>query len=175
MNGFTIWMIVINTSFWLICCFGTAHLVRFLPKSWYEKNQWFFAERSFERKVYKRIGLDRWKDRLPECGKVWNFQKKNLNEDLTLSYADKFILETKYAEVGHLGMAVLGFACIWVNPSDYALMAFILAGVNVIVQIPFCLIQRYNRPRLLRLRSRLARKSRESYTNTNNPQTGSDI
>ncbi|NGZ77912.1 glycosyl-4,4'-diaponeurosporenoate acyltransferase CrtO family protein [Saccharibacillus alkalitolerans] len=156
--GFIAWMIVINTIFWLVCCLGTAHLVRFLPKSWYEKNDWFFAERPFERELYKRIRLERWKDKLPEGGGLWKFQKKNLNRELTLEYADKFISETKYGEVGHLGMAILGFACIWINPGEYALVFLICAIVNVMVQIPFCLIQRYNRPRLLRLRSRLARK-----------------
>lgn len=158
--GFIIWMIVINTVFWLVCCLGTAHVVRFLPKSWYAKNDWFFAERPFERKLYKKIRLDRWKDKLPEGGGLWNFQKRALSEELTPAYADRFILETKYGEVGHLGMAILGFACIWINPDEYALVFLICALVNVVVQIPFCLIQRYNRPRLIRLRSRLARKSK---------------
>ncbi|WP_172195710.1 hypothetical protein [Saccharibacillus qingshengii] len=160
-SGFIVGMIVINTAFWLVCCLGTAHAVRFLPKSWYEGNDWFFSERSFEKNVYKKIRLDRWKHKLPEAGGLWKFQKKNLNEKLTAEYADKFILETKYGEVGHLCMAILGFACIWINPSEYALVFLICAIVNVIVQIPFCLIQRYNRPRLVRLRARLARKSRE--------------
>ncbi|WP_172256337.1 hypothetical protein [Saccharibacillus deserti] len=160
-GGFIVGMIVINTAFWLVCCLGTAHAVRFLPKSWYEGNDWFFAERSFEKKVYKKIRLDRWKDRLPEGGGLWKFQKRNLNEELNVAYADKFILETKYGEVGHLAMAILGFACIAVNPGDYVGMALLCAIVNLIVQIPFCLIQRYNRPRLVRLRARLEYKSRQ--------------
>lgn len=158
-SGFIIQMIVINTVFWLVCCLGTAHAVRFLPKSWYARNDGFFTERAFEKKLYKKIRIDRWKDKLPEGGGLWNFQKKNLHEKLTPEYADRFILETKYGEVGHWCMAVLGFACVLVNPSEYAGMAFACAGVNVIVQIPFCLIQRYNRPRLIRLRSRLAYKN----------------
>lgn len=173
MGGFIVWMIVINTLFWLVCCLGTAHVVRFLPKSWYEKQDWFFAEHSFEKKLYKRIRLDRWKDKLPEGGGLWKFQKKELHETLTLEYTDRFILETKYGEVGHWCMAVLGFACIWVNPSSYANVALICAIVNVIVQIPFCLIQRYNRPRLIRLKSRLARKNTQSHTTK--PQTGAGV
>ncbi|MCQ4087476.1 hypothetical protein [Saccharibacillus sp. JS10] len=162
--GFMIWMIIINTVFWLVCCLGTAHAVRFLPKAWYEKNDWFFAEKPFEKKLYKKMRLDRWKDKLPEGGKLWDFQKRALNNDLSLEYADRFILETKYGEVGHFGMAILGFLCIWINPSQYTLVFLICALVNVIVQIPFCLIQRYNRPRLIRLRTRLARKASASHS-----------
>ena len=86
---------------------------------------------------------------------MWNFEKKHLNKVLSLKYVDKFIFETYYAEMGHIGMAIFGFAYILVNPSDYALMAFISSIINLIIQIPFCLIQRYNRPRLIRLKLKL--------------------
>lgn len=107
------------------------------------------------------MGDFKWKDKLPEWGKVWNFEKKNLNKELSLKYVDKFILETYYAEIGHLGMAIFGFACILVNPTDYALMAFICSIINLIIQIPFCIIQRYNRPRLVRLKLRLEYKNQK--------------
>jgi len=152
MNTTTIWMTLINTSFWLICCFGMAWIVRVFPKSLYEPNNCFFKEKAFEKQLYKAIRIAKWKDRLPEWGKILGFEKKNLNKDLQAQYLDRFILETCYAEVGHLGMALLGFACIAVNPNSYFLMALICALVNVVIQIPFILIQRYNRPRLLRIR-----------------------
>jgi len=159
MSSFTFWMIFINTSFWLIVCFGMAYFVRIFPKEWYEKNLWFFKEYPFERQLYKNIGVGSWKDKLPEWGKVMKFEKRNLRKELTLEYVDRFILETYYAEVGHVGMAILGFACILINPNDYALMAIICSFVNLIVQLPFCLIQRYNRPRLLKIKSRLENKN----------------
>ncbi len=53
---------------------------------------------------------------------MWSFEKKHFNKELSLKYVDKFILETYYAEMGHLGMAIFGFACILVNPSNYALI-----------------------------------------------------
>ncbi len=152
MTWTTLWMVMINTSFWLVCCFGMAWFVRILPKSIYKTNNFFFKERSFEKRLYKILHTARWKDNLPEWGKILNFEKKNLKKDLSLDYIDRFILETCYAEIGHLGMAVFGFACILVNPSSYALMALIFAVINVFIQIPFILIQRYNRPRLIRLR-----------------------
>lgn len=159
MNWFTLWMIVINTSFWLVCCFGMAYVVRLFPKSFYEKNHWFFKEHPFEKKLYRKIHIDRWKGKLPEWGKVWKFEKKNLNKELSIKYVDQFIVETYFAEIGHLGMAILGFACIAVNPRDYAMMALICSIINLFIQIPFCIIQRYNRPRLVRLKLRLESKN----------------
>ncbi|KAA9029949.1 glycosyl-4,4'-diaponeurosporenoate acyltransferase CrtO family protein [Niallia endozanthoxylica] len=156
MSLFTLWMIVINTTFWLVCCFGTAWVVhKLLPSSIYEKMKWLFKERSFEKSFYRMIHLVKWKDKLPEWGKVWSFEKNHLKQELSLEYVNRFILETYRAEIGHIGMAVLGFACVLVNPRDSAQMAMICSIVNVVVQIPFCLIQRFNRPRLVRLKARL--------------------
>ncbi|WP_225228784.1 hypothetical protein [Bacillus sp. PS06] len=104
------------------------------------------------------ISLNKWKDKLPEWGKVWNFEKKHLKQEHSLEYVNRFILETYRAEIGHIGMGVFGFACILVNPRDYAQMALICSLVNVVVQIPFCLIQRFNRPRLIRLKERLEKR-----------------
>ncbi|MGM0843452.1 MAG: hypothetical protein ACQEUT_00645 [Bacillota bacterium] len=148
----------INTSFWLIVCFGMAWLVRFFPREWYEKS-WVFKSYTFEKRMYKTIGVSRWKDKLPEWGRLVNFEKKNLDKELSLKYVDKFILETYYAEAGHFGMAIVGFACILINPADQMTMALTCSIVNFCVQIPFCLIQRYNRPRLELLRKRLERKN----------------
>ena len=158
MTWMTVWLTLVNTAFWLACCFGFAWGVRLIPKSIYEKSTWFFNERAYEKRFYKLIKIERWKDKLPEMGKLLNFEKKHLKKELDLDYVNKFIQETYYAEFGHLCMAIFGFACILVNPSDYALMALICSIVNFIVQIPFCLIQRYNRPRLLRLKRRLEYK-----------------
>lgn len=53
----------------------------------------------------------------PEWGKVWNFGRNNhLKQELSLEDVERFILETYRAEIGNIGMAILGFACILVNP-----------------------------------------------------------
>jgi glycosyl-4,4'-diaponeurosporenoate acyltransferase len=153
--SFTLWMIIVNTSFWLVCHFGIAWGVRLFSRSLYERNKWFFKEYPFEKRLYKKIHLVKWKDKLPELGRMMNFEKKHLKKQVSLKYIDKFILETYYAEFGHLAIAILGFLCILVNPSEYIRMALICSVINFIIQIPFCLIQRYNRPRLVRLKSRL--------------------
>jgi glycosyl-4,4'-diaponeurosporenoate acyltransferase len=89
------------------------------------------------------------RSKLPEWGKLFNFEKKNLRRDIDLDYINRFILETCYSEIGHLGMALIGFTCILINPGSYFNMALILSCINLVIQIPFILIQRYNRPRII--------------------------
>ncbi|WP_078080492.1 hypothetical protein [Planococcus faecalis] len=153
--SFTIYMIIVNTSFWFLLNYSVFLGTPLLPKGIFQKN-FFFKEKSFESNLYKSIRIKKWKDKLP----VMNSTLKGLNNELNPAYLDKMISQTYYAEFGHLIIAVLGFLCIFVNPNEYFLMAFISAIVNFFIHIPFCLIQRYNRPRLVKVKSRIETNSR---------------
>lgn len=140
-------MITINTLFWFILNYGVAYASRLLPKKIF-RNNFFFKERSFESSLYKTIRIKKWKNKLP----AMNATLKNLKNNLTTEYLDKIIMQTYYAEFGHLLIAVLGFLCILINPNEYFLMAFSFSVLNFFIHIPFYLIQRYNRPRLLKVK-----------------------
>ncbi|MDW0109755.1 glycosyl-4,4'-diaponeurosporenoate acyltransferase CrtO family protein [Sporosarcina aquimarina] len=147
-------MIIINTSFWLILNYGVAYGSRLLPKVIFQNN-FFFKEKSFERQLYKSIRINTWKDKLP----AMNSTLKNLKSELTPGYLDKVFMQTYYAEFGHLTIAILGFLSIVVNPHEYFMLAFICSIVNFFIHIPFCLIQRYNRPRIVKVKSRIENNS----------------
>lgn len=150
---FTLWMIVGNTLFWLCCCFWLAYAVRVLPTRVY-KMRLFTTTTSIEQQLWTYLRVHRWKDMLPEWGHIFRFQKRSLHQ-LSPAYVERFIQETQYAELGHLLMAICGFFCIPLNPPSQYVMALCCALVNVCIQLPFCVIQRYNRPRLIRLHERL--------------------
>lgn len=147
-------MILINTSFWLVLNYGIAYGNQLLPKTFFVHN-FFFKEFSFERKCYKRLRVSKWKDKVP----AMNATLKKLKTELNPKYFDKVIMQTYYAEFGHLAIALLGFLCVAINPNEYFLMAFICSAVNFFFHIPFCIIQRYNRPRLIRMKLRIENKS----------------
>lgn len=145
--SFTLYMVIINTSFWLLLNYGVAYGVRLVPPRFY-RNTRAFREQPFERRLYARLRITKWKDRLP----MMNAALKKLENNMTPAYLDRMIMETYYAEFGHLTIAVLGFLIIWVNPNEYMWMAWIFAVVNFFIHILFCIIQRYNRPRLLKVK-----------------------
>lgn len=80
-----------------------------------------------------------------------NSTLKNLKSELTPEYLNKVIMQTYYVEFGHLIIALFVFLSILVNPNEYFLMAIIFSIVNFFIRIPFCLIQRHNRPRLFKV------------------------
>ena len=73
------------------------------------------------------------------------------------------IQETCVAEAVHIAVSVAGLHCLWMWPG--------IGGVTVtaihiiLLNLPFILIQRYNRPRLIRLQKKLQiRKEKEEGT-----------
>ena len=60
---------LLNTAFWVGLHFGTAGAVCALPKDvqtrWFDPNRRFFTVSDWEMRVFRKIGLPKWKDRLP--------------------------------------------------------------------------------------------------------------
>ena len=108
------------------------------------------AARPVERggRLYERLRIRRWKDRLPEAGALFagGVSKRRLAADL-----ERFAAETRRAEYGHwLAMACAPVFALW-NP----LMGVVLmATYSVVVNAPFIAIQRYNRQRAQRVLTR---------------------
>jgi glycosyl-4,4'-diaponeurosporenoate acyltransferase len=118
---------------------------------------WWLRPRSFETADrYRRwLRINRWKDRLPEAGALFagGVSKRQL-PSYDVAGLELFVRETRRAELGHWwAMACSPLFVLW-NPP---LAAGILVTYGVLVNLPFILIQRYNRIRTTALLARLAR------------------
>lgn len=147
-------MTMINTLFWITISLISAYGVRILPKKFYYTCK-LFQHKKFERKIYKTIKIKNWKTKVPELGILLGFQKRYLEKDINKEYLEKFIMESYYAELGHYLMGLLGFLIIFVNPPEYLIFSLICSVLNLFGNLPFSLIQRYNRPRLVRILNRI--------------------
>ena len=66
------------------------------------------------------------------------------------------IQETCVAEAVHITVSVAGLRCLWMWPG---VGGVIVTAIHIILlNLPFILIQRYNRPRLIRLQKKLEKK-----------------
>ena len=70
------------------------------------------------------------------------------------------IRETCIAEFIHKILAVMGIGCLFVWESPWALLLYIL--YVVIGNLPFIIIQRYIRPKLIRIHAKLTRTERNN-------------
>lgn len=111
-------------------------------------------------KIYEALGIRRWKTRVPDMSRVMkDMLPKRIERSATSAEVDMLIKETCVAEFVHKVLCVLslGVYLIWKNT-----VGVILAAVCIVCNLPFIMIQRYNRPHLIHLRQRLiSREERE--------------
>lgn len=125
-------------------------ITRALPKSWFNKDHKIYRVSQSERDFYLKLGVKKWKDKVPELGKVVNFRKNKLIDPKDPKYIEKFITETRYAEVIHILCAISSLILMWFVPSPYVFTVGVPVGViYAFLNIPPVIIQRYNRPRLM--------------------------
>lgn len=142
-------------------------------------DSWLTRPRRWERdgRVYERIRIRRWKDRLPEAGALCpgGVSKRALPAGGRHAI-HRFVPETRRAEYAHWWCIAASPVFVLWNPLSVMPVMFAYA---VIVNLPFIVIQRYNRLRVLRITTRRTRTSRPSSSSssatTRRRRTGSNI
>ena len=130
---------------------GAFFLGRLLPKTWFRGDAFPYRCYPFEQKLFRVLHIKDWQSRVPDMSRILPglMPDKKLTAE-TFSDLPRMIQETGVAEMigGVLVTAV-----------------YILLG-----NLPFILIQRYNRPRLQRLlalqRRKQERKCQDAHTDT---------
>ena len=139
-----------------------AWLTRLLPEKAVDPFRKIYRVAKWEKKVYKKLGIVKWKDKIPEAGGLLaSFQKKKVLDFHDNEYIMTFMRESVYAEVMHVISAIAGLAVpalcavrlLWpdVIPQVHwcVRIALPVALVNFVLQVLPVLVQRYVRPQLM--------------------------
>lgn len=110
----------------------------------FEKNGRFYA---------KNLHIKKWKDFLPQYIGKNGFSKRHLIGD-SIEYLDLFISETCRAEWNHVLCCLYAIIPPFINSLGVGLLFSALA---ILTNLPFVLIQRYNRFRLQEVRDKKLR------------------
>jgi glycosyl-4,4'-diaponeurosporenoate acyltransferase len=152
--------VALDVAAWGAAHAGTGYLAHRLPAAWLARDRWWFRPRRWEsERFYRRtLRIARWKDRVPEAGALFagGVSKRHVTGDGE-GGLDRFVIETRRAEVGHTLCALCGpLFVLWNPPGAAALLVAYGVGVNA----PFVAIQRYNRMRAGRVLAARARRAR---------------
>ena len=138
-------------------------LGRVVPKKWINPQSGLYRCHAFERngKLYEKIKIHRWHNLVPSMSRILPFMmpaknlKGNWRERLPL-----MIHETCVAELIHWLLCISALYCLRIWPGTGG--EFITIFYILVLNLPFILIQRYNRPRLLLLQQKsIAREQRK--------------
>jgi len=133
---------------------GLFLLGRILPKGWFQPKRFPYRSRKHEEKLFKKLKVKKWQNKLPDMSKIlprWMPPKHllgNYKERLQL-----MIQETCIAEFIHKLCAVSGLYCLKIWPGAGGC---VVVSIHVmLLNLPYILIQRFNRPRLMALKEKL--------------------
>ena len=133
---------------------------RLLPKTW-PKPKGPFKSFSFEKGglIYKKLGIHKWHKRVPDMSKVFPFlmPKKRLCANCAPNFP-RMVRETCVAELVHWVLCITGLYCLklWSGVGG-----IIVSTINAVCNLSFVVIQRYNRPRLIRLMNKVNKQKEE--------------
>lgn len=150
--------IVVDVIAWAVFHSATGYAAYRLDDSRLSHDGWLLRPRRFETagRWYRRwLRVHRWKDVLPEAGSMFRggISKRHLPGH-DVAGLQLFARETRRAELTHWWAMWCGPIFVVWNPP---LAAALLILYGVLVNLPFIVIQRYNRFRILALTERLSR------------------
>ena len=109
-------------------------------------------------KLYLRLGIQHWKEWMPDKSK---FVKKSYTKSVGALRSSQHMLrlvqETCVAEFVHWVLLAISPVMLLTMQAPGSIVGMLLYGLS---NIPFIMIQRYNRPRLNELYERLVRQQR---------------
>lgn len=132
---------------------------RILPKRWfcYDKFPYRSSWPEKENSVYLSLGVRKWKDKLPDMCAILPdvMPAKKLPKLITAKQMKLMIQETCVAESVHGLLSLLGFGCVFIWK---AAGGWLISLLYTLGNLPYIIIQRHNRPKLLRLLKKLRKK-----------------
>lgn len=122
-----------------------------LPRDMFDPEKFPFRQFSWEKsgKVYRVLRVKQWKDKMPDASRFYrDMVPKRVVNEMSFETVHVLLIETCVAEFTHLALCVcsIGVCLIWEGRVGVFLWILCIIG-NVI----FIIIQRYNRPHLMKL------------------------
>ncbi|MDO4566009.1 MAG: glycosyl-4,4'-diaponeurosporenoate acyltransferase [Oscillospiraceae bacterium] len=125
-------------------------LGRLLPKSWFNSEAFPYKSFTFEKegRLYNKLNIKSWQNKLPDMSRVLPRTMPEKRVGLSADSAKLRVMleETCVAEFIHVLLIAASFFCfrLWEGAGGAA----VFAVYNLLGNLPFILMQRYNRPRL---------------------------
>ena len=141
---------------------------RILPKKWFNSSRLLFRVNRLQTWFCKFVRVKDWKDRIPVGGRVAGFRMNKLAnpKDIDITFLDRYIYESCFAEWLHATCAFWGFVALipiyFINVSWILPIALPISVVFAYQNMVSTIIQWYVRPRIVKLKEGLIKRNKLS-------------
>lgn len=147
--------------FYLVLISLLSHVVgELLPRKWFREEKFPYRAYAWEKdgKIYDKLKIKKWKTKVPDLSKLFQYmvpKRVTSFHNVKSSDFDRILKETCVAEFIHAANCVIAFFVILIAKNIFGILFYIL---YVFGNIPFIMIQRYNRPHLRRLKEKISHR-----------------
>ena len=136
-----------------------AIIINKLPDKFFGTENPLYYVSETEKKLYKKLKVRKWKDKVWELGGLGGFSKKKLAKPDSAEYIEKFIIECNKGVLTHRLSYPKGFLPMLFIPGVCAFsIALPIATVNLFLNILPTMALRYNTPKLKTMLQRMKKK-----------------
>ncbi|MCH5204207.1 MAG: hypothetical protein J1F03_05620 [Oscillospiraceae bacterium] len=140
---FTLGIIAVTVCFHFSIRLVIGGIIDYTMKNQVDYTKPWFEHRSFENGLYKTLRVKKWKDRMPTANEEYFSLKEHSLEEIIMAGCQ--------AEIVHELCAVAGFLTLFFAIPFGDMWLFLLtAAAGAVYDMIFVIIQRYNRPRLMK-------------------------
>ena len=163
--GVNSWYYIVIATVWCTALqfaldISIAGIIKAMPDRWFGVDNPHYLVTDRERKLYGKLKVRKWKDKVWELGGIGGFSKKTLREPNNPAYIEKFIIECNKGVLIHRLSYPIGFLSMLTLPNACAFtVALPVAAVNLFLNILPTLALRYNTPMLKAVLVRMKRKA----------------
>lgn len=142
--------VVVNSAVWAAWGTAVGLAASRLPARMVGRDGWITRIRGWERdgRIWDRIRVRSWKDRLPEAGALFGGVSKRSLPARNRDGLGLMAAETRRAELCHWAVMAAGAAMPLWSPGWVTAVMLLYA---LVANAPFIVIQRYNRARIRRV------------------------
>ncbi len=126
-----------------------------LPRTAFSYQKFPYKPYAWEQqgKFYSKLAIERWKNKLPDKSRVVKSTvEKSLRSSHGPAQMERLIQETCVAELVHWVLLIISPLFLLVLHTPVGILVTAIYGLS---NLPFIMIQRYNRPRLVRMHDKL--------------------
>lgn len=136
-----------------------AIIINKLPDTVFGANNPIYKVSELEQKLYKKLKVRKWKDKVWELGSLGGFSKKKLINPASPEYIERFIIECNKGVLTHRLSYPIGFLpVLFIQGVCTYSVALPVAMVNLFLNVLPTLALRYNTPKLHTMLKRINRK-----------------
>lgn len=120
-----------------------------LNNKFYNENRKIYNISKNKIRIYEKLGIKHWKDKVPELGALNHFSKSKIDAPKDNEYLHKFLIESIKGIKIHLISSILGFIVLIVPmPQTWYQIGIYVAFTNFVLNIMPLMILQYNIPKL---------------------------